>query len=156
MRARDWLVHYSAGNTLGLYWFLFRRREKTKYRILQNLLTLVLNRIAHRHGGYIGKETIIHGKLILPHGLHGIYISRFAEIGEGCRIYQNVTIGEIERSAPKIGHGCLIGAGAIIIGGITIGDHVKIGAGAVVNTDIPENCTVVAQHPRIIIKHENV
>ena len=68
------------------------------------------------------------------------------------RSYQNVTVGEVDRKAPVIGEGCLIGAGAVILGDIKIGNHVKIGAGAVVNTDVPDNSTVVSQPVRIIKK----
>lgn len=49
-----------------------------------------------------------------------------------------------------IGDDCLIGAGAILLGGIRIGDHAKVGAGAVVNTDVPEGGTVVCQPARIL------
>lgn len=73
-------------------------------------------------------------------------------IGKDCWIYQNVTIGESNRKAPVIGDGCLIGAGAVIVGDVRIGNHVKIGAGAVVNIDIADGCTVVAQPPRIMEK----
>ena len=50
------------------------------------------------------------------------------------------TIGEVNKKAPVIGDNCLIGAGAVIIGGVKIGSHVKVGAGAVVSTDIPDGC----------------
>ena len=79
------------------------------------------------------------GRPTLPHGLQGIFISRYASVGEGCLIYQNVTIGEVNRKAPVIGDHCLIGAGAVLIGNIRIGDRVKIGAGAVVNMDVPDD-----------------
>ena len=92
----------------------------------------------------------------LPHGLHGIYISRYASIGAGCRIYQNVTIGEVDGRAPQIGDGCLIGAGAVLIGGIRVGDGARVGAGAVVCTDVPEGCTVVAQPSRVIVRTASV
>lgn len=108
--------------------------------------------MAHRHGGYIGNGAQIRGIPSLPHGLHGVYISRYASIGEGCRIYQNVTIGEVEHVAPSIGDDCLIGAGAVIIGGVTVGNRVKIGAGAVVSFDVPDDATVVAQPPLIYRK----
>ena len=85
-----------------------------------------------------------------PHGLQGIFISRYARIGKNCWIYQNVTIGEVNKKAPVIGDNCLIGAGAIVIGGVRIGNNVKIGAGAVVNGDVPDGCTVVAQPMRVI------
>lgn len=150
MKLRDWIVNYSKGNNLGCFWHLFYMRSRTNSELLRNVLTLFISRIAHKRGGYIGKETVIHARPILPHGLHGIYISRFAEIGKDCWIYQNVTIGEVNRSAPKIGNNCLIGAGAVIVGNITIGNNVKIGAGAVINKSIPDDCTVVTQQPRII------
>lgn len=110
----------------------------------------MISRCAHRHGGYIGPDTVFNDIPMLPHGLHGIFVSRFAVIGKNCCIYQNVTIGEVNRKAPAIGNNCLIGAGAIIIGDIKIGNNVKIGAGAVVTSNIPDNCTVVSQPARII------
>ena len=59
----------------------------------------------------MGPGAVFEGRPSLPHGLHGVFISRFAVIGPRCRIYQNVTIGEIDRKAPRIGADCLIGAG---------------------------------------------
>lgn len=127
-------------------------QKKRKPGFIRDILTFLMSRSAHRHGGYIGPDTVFGGVPELPHGLHGIFISRFAIVGEGCRIYQNVTIGEVNRKAPVIGNNCLIGAGAILLGDIKIGDHVKIGAGAVVNEDIPDNSTVVSQPSRILEK----
>ena len=152
MRYREWAADYATGDNLGGFWRLFRWRGRTGNRFVKNILTFILGRMAHRHGGYIGNGAVFDGIPLLPHGLHGLYISRYAQIGAGCRIYQNVTIGEVAHKAPRIGSGCLIGAGAVLVGGITVGDHVKIGAGAVVSTDIPDGCTVVAQPPRIIVK----
>lgn len=144
MSIREWLTDYSKGDNLKLYWSVFRAREAAKAGIWADVLNLLCSRLACRHGGYIGKGAVIEEIPSLPHGLHGVYISRFAKIGKGCRIYQNVTIGEVNRKAPKIGNRCLIGAGAVLIGGIRIGDDVKIGAGAVVSRDVPDGCTVVA------------
>ena len=118
------------------------------------MLTFFLNRMAHRRGGYIGRGARIEGIPSLPHGLHGIYISRYASIGPGCRIYQNVTIGEVNGRAPRIGEGCLIGAGAVLVGDIQVGPGARIGAGAAVSTDVPPGATVVAQPPRVIIREE--
>lgn len=152
MSIRQRLTDYSKGDNLGLFWWLFARRSRVRYRLAGDVLSFFLSRMAHRHGGYVGRDAVIRGRPVLPHGLHGIFISRYARIGEDCRIYQNVTIGEVDRKAPQIGAHCLIGAGAILVGGIKIGDYVKIGAGAVVNTDIPDFCTVVAQPPRVIVR----
>ena len=62
----------------------------------------------------------------------------------------SVTIGEVGGKAPRIGDGCLIGAGAVLVGDIRVGCRVKIGAGAVVSADVPDGCTVVSQPARIL------
>lgn len=152
MKIQAALIHWSRGENLGLYWKFFWWRQQCSVCVVRDLLTFFLNRMAHRHGGYIGNGAVFDGRPILPHGLHGIYISRYAHVGAACRIYQNVTIGEVNRAAPQIGAHCLIGAGAVIIGKIRIGDDVRIGAGTVVCTDIPSGATVVAQPPRIIVR----
>ena len=89
----------------------------------------------------------------LPHGLNGIIVSKNANIGVHCTIFHQVTIGEGKDGAPTIGNNVFIGAGAKLIGNIKVGDNVNIGAGCVVTEDIPDNCTVVMDKPRII-KHE--
>ena len=71
----------------------------------------------------------------LPHGLNGIIVSHNAVIGKDCRIFHQVTIGEGKGGAPKIGDHVLIGAGSKLIGGIQIGNNVKIAAGCVVMQD---------------------
>ena len=149
MNIRRRIIDYSRGNNLHHFWRLYRIQKKAgRDGIVHDILTFLLSRCAH--GGYIGPDTVIKNNLSLPHGLHGVFISRYAQIGENCCIYQNVTIGEIDRKAPVIGNNCLIGAGAVIIGDIRIGDNVKIGAGAVVNTNVPDNYTVVSQPMRMI------
>lgn len=151
MNLREKLMDYSLGNNLGLYWRLFRLRERTGQGMFADALTFLLNRMADRRGGYIGRGAKIAGIPSLPHGLHGIYISRYAAIGADCRIYQNVTIGEVGGKAPSIGNGCLIGAGAVLVGDIRVGDGAKIGAGAAVCADVPPGATVVSQPVRVLL-----
>ncbi len=150
MNFREAFSNYAKGDYMEHFWAVYWRRERAKNRLWKDILTFRLSRMAHKHGGYLGKGAKFADTPTLPHGLHGIFISRYAAIGANCRIYQNVTIGEVERKAPTVGNNCLIGAGAVLIGGISIGDNVKIGAGAVVCTDIPDNCTVVSPPCRII------
>lgn len=82
----------------------------------------------------------------------GIIIGAFVVIGDEVTILQNVTIGrkhlEPER-APKIGRGAYLSAGSTIIGGVSIGDFAKIGAGAVVEHDVPAGCTAVGVPARL-------
>ncbi|MFA5493690.1 MAG: DapH/DapD/GlmU-related protein [Porticoccaceae bacterium] len=76
----------------------------------------------------------------------GIVIGGKSRIGEHCIIRQNVTIGQVRDRYPVIGDRVEIGAGAIILGGITIGDDAVIAAGAVVVRDVPAGHTYVSKH----------
>lgn len=102
----------------------------------------------------LGIETKdIGGGLRMPH-LNGIFIHNSVTIGENCTILQQVTIGANEhkidyKSAPQIGNRVYIGAGAKVIGKITIGDDVRIGANAVVTKDVPQGKTVVGYNKLI-------
>lgn len=72
--------------------------------------------------------------------------------GGGTCVQHCVTIGDLNAGGPVpvIGRNCFIGARAIILGNVHIGNNVKIGAGAVVLEDIPDNCTAVGIPARII------
>ncbi|MBC5781045.1 serine O-acetyltransferase [Blautia difficilis] len=76
-------------------------------------------------------------------------------LGKNITIQHGVTIGEVNGLAPKIDDNCYIGARAIIIGDITIGQNSKIGAGTVVVKDVLENSTVVGNPGKIIKNKEN-
>lgn len=144
MPFKNTLTAYAKGDNLNFFWRLFRLQQSARNPFVHKLLLFLCYRCAHRHGGYIGADAVIKRRPSLPHGLHGIFISRYAKIGANCRIYQNVTIGEVHKKAPVIGDDVLIGAGAVLIGGIRIGNRVKIGAGAVVRESVPDDCAVVA------------
>lgn len=88
----------------------------------------------------------------LVHGLNGIVISHYAKIGCNCKIYQHVTIAQWGDKSAIIGDNCEIGAGAVILKGVTIGNNVKIGANCVVTKNIPDNCTVVGVPGKIILR----
>ena len=97
--------------------------------------------------------------LCLFHG-QGTVINDHVRIGDYCIIRHNTTIGvsrtnfDFHGAAPVIGNSVDIGAGAIIIGGITIGDHVKIAAGSVVVKNVPP-CSTVAGNPAKVIRTES-
>jgi serine O-acetyltransferase len=76
----------------------------------------------------------------------GIVVGAFVDIGDEVTIMQNVTVGRKEAlvgRAPRIGRRVLLSSGATILGDINVGDSAKIGAGAVVMTDVPAGCTAV-------------
>ena len=91
MSIRRNIIDYSRGDNLNCFWKLYRLQKKAKNGFFRDILTFLMSRSAHKHGGYVGPDTVFQGIPTLPHGLHGIFISRYAVIGEGCRIYQNVT-----------------------------------------------------------------
>ncbi len=124
-------------------------------------VTKVIARIALEFYRILGMGILtknIGGGFRLPH-LNGIYIHNNATIGENCIVYQQVTIGVNEHknnfmAAPKIGNRVYIGAGAKIIGGIVVGDDVRIGANAVVTKNVPDGMTVIGYNKIIDAKPE--
>lgn len=64
-------------------------------------------------------------------------------VGKNCRIHQGVTIGSDKGKVPTIGNNCFIGANASIIGGIELGDDVRVGAGAVVTKSFGDGAILV-------------
>lgn len=101
---------------------------------------------AHKTGIEIHPGATIGKRVVIDHG-HGIVIGETAEIGDDVMIYQGVTLGgtgkDIGKRHPTIESGVMIGAGAKVLGPITVGKNAKVAAGAVVVRDVDPNCTVV-------------
>jgi serine O-acetyltransferase len=89
----------------------------------------------------------------IDHGM-GVVIGETAEIGDYVTLFQGVTLGgtgkERGKRHPTLGNHVVVGAGAKILGGIRIGDNVKIGANSVVLKNVPPNSTVIGVPARII------
>jgi len=106
-----------------------------------------LTQIEIHPGAKIGKSFFI------DHGV-GVVIGETAEIGNNVTIYQGVTLGgtgnQKGKRHPTVANNVVLGAGAIILGAITIGENSRIGAGAVVTKSVPPNSTVVGNPARIV------
>ena len=89
---------------------------------------------------------IIGRRCFIDHGM-GVVIGETTIIGDDCHLYQGVTLGGTstrrEKRHPTLEDGVVVGAGAKIIGDVTIGHNSRIGAGAVVVSSVPPNATVV-------------
>jgi serine O-acetyltransferase len=92
--------------------------------------------------------------VFIDHGM-GVVIGETAEVGNGCTIYQGVTLGgtSLYRGAkrhPTLGEGVVVGAGAKVLGGFKVGDGARIGSNAVVVKEVPAGATIVGIPGRIV------
>jgi len=92
-------------------------------------------------------------RVFIDHGM-GVVIGQTAEIGDDCTLYHGVTLGGTSwkegKRHPTLGRGVVVGAGAKILGPISIGDGAKIGSNAVVVKDVPAGATAVGIPARIL------
>lgn len=94
-------------------------------------------------------------RVFIDHGM-GVVIGETAEVGDDCTIYQGVTLGgtSLTRGAkrhPTLERGVIVGAGAKVLGGFTIGAEAKIGSNAVVIKPVPAGGTAVGNPARVIL-----
>ena len=92
--------------------------------------------------------------VFIDHGM-GVVIGETAEVGDGCTIYQGVTLGGTSlyrgtKRHPTLGAGVVVGAGAKVLGGFTVGDGARVGSNAVVVKEVPAGATVVGIPGRIV------
>ena len=96
--------------------------------------------------------------ILIDHGM-GVVIGETAELGDRITIYHGTTLGgtgkEKGKRHPTVGNNVVIGAGAKILGNISIGSNSKIGANSVVINDVPEGATVVGI-PGRVVKIKNI
>jgi serine O-acetyltransferase len=93
-------------------------------------------------------------RVFIDHGM-GVVIGETAEIGDDCTIYQGVTLGGTSlyrgtKRHPTLGKGVVVGAGAKVLGGFTVGDGANIGSNAVVIKAVPAGATVVGIPGRVM------
>jgi serine O-acetyltransferase len=93
--------------------------------------------------------------IFIDHG-SGVVIGETAEIGDGCTIYQGVTLGGTSLSHgkrhPTLGRNVTVGVNSSVLGAIVVGDNAKVGGGSVVVKDVPANATVVGVPARIVAR----
>ena len=126
-----------------------RSHKKANWFLRHNMpfiARLISQRSAHKTGIEIHHGATIGKRVCIDHG-HGIVIGETAEIGDDVMIYQGVTLGgtgkDVGKRHPTIESGVMIGAGAKVLGPITVGKNAKVAAGAVVVKDVEPNSTVV-------------
>ncbi len=140
-----------------LFFFRIVTRSR-KYTPKWILAFYFYRRLFLRYGLQVPTSVKIGKGLLLPH-FGGIVINSGTEIGDNCNILQNVTFGNTKGGknpgCPKLGSRVYVGPGALIVGGVKIGDDVMIVGNSFVNMDVPSNSIVIGNPAKIIEKKES-
>lgn len=138
----------------GVHALSWHRWANFLYRIKLRLLARITSQFARFLTGIeIHPAAKIAGGVFIDHGA-GVVIGETAEIEEGVVIYQGATLGgtgkQTGKRHPTIKKGAVISAGAKVLGGFTVGEYAKIGAGAVVLKEVPPYATVVGVPGKVV------
>ncbi|KAA2233446.1 serine O-acetyltransferase [Salinarimonas soli] len=156
----DLKLQYGEWSTPGFQALLMYRIGVERYsrgKIARKILGLIYN-VMHRFVRNVYTielySTAKIGRRVKIAHQGGIVIHPNAVIGDDCVIRQNVTIGAVGddswQIAPTLGRNVSIGAGAVVIGRIHVGDNVRIGPNSVVTMNVPADSLVVVPPPRIL------
>jgi len=160
----DWRTHDSNWTRHGFWALLVYRFGRWRYGIAWRPLRIPFSFVYKLMkfwadsllGIEIPCETMIGRRFTIEHA-GAIVISGDAVFGDDCVVRQGVTVGlrnRNRRGSPRIGNRVDIGAGAKLLGEITIGDDVAIGANAVVLCDVPEGCVAVGVPAVVKVRRE--
>ena len=150
--ARDWLESLLCYP--GFHALVLHRFSHKLWRLGLPLLPRLISHVGRCLTGVeIHPGARIAAGVFIDHGM-GVVVGETTEIGEGCTLYQGVTLGgtgkETGKRHPTLDRNVVVGAGAKVLGAITIGANTRVGAGSVVVKDVPHHCTVVGVPGRVI------
>jgi len=138
----------------GLHAILMQRVSHQQYMKGNYKLARLINYIARWITGADIHPGATLGKGFFIDHATGVVIGETTIIGDNVSLWQGVTLGGVSASKgkrhPTIKDNVTIGAHAVVLGNIVIGENVKIGAGSVVVKDVPPNCTVVGIPGRVV------
>lgn len=141
----------------GFHAIVMHRIAHWVYRMGMPFFARIISQLARFLTGIeIHPAAKIGGHFFIDHGM-GVVIGETTEIGEHVTLFQGVTLGgtgkERGKRHPTLGNHVVIGTGGKVLGGITIGDHVKVGANSVVLKSVPPHSTVVGVPGRVVRMH---
>ncbi len=145
------VLAYPGFHILTIFYPLSRLLWQFRLRALARLWAYIgrmFTGIEIHPGATIGKN------LFIDHGT-GVVIGETAVIGDECRLYHNVTLGgkggHVEgRRHPLLGNHVTVGAGAQVIGPVTLGDNATVGANSLVTKDVPEGMAAIGNPARLM------
>lgn len=138
----------------GFHAMLFHR---ISHRLWQSGLNWIARWLSHFARWFTGIEihpgATIGRRFFIDHGM-GVVIGETSVIGDDCTLYHGVTLGGTSwhkgKRHPSLGNGVVIGAGAKVLGPITLGNGARVGSNAVVVKDVPQGATAVGIPARIL------
>ena len=141
----------------GFHAMLFHRVAHALWVREAPFLPRILSQLSRFLTGIeIHPGAVIGQGLFIDHG-SGVVIGETTEIGDNVTLYQGVTLGgtgkQTGKRHPTVGDSVVVGAGAKVLGSITIGANAKIGAGSIVVHDVPKDTTVVGNPGRPVISN---
>jgi len=137
------------------FWaMLLHRLAHPLHRLGLPFVPRLLSQVARFLTGIeIHPGAVIGRGLFIDHGM-GVVIGETAIVGEDVLLYHGVTLGGVDsrpgRRHPRLGNGVMVGAGAKVLGPVTVGDGARIGAQAVVLASVPPGRTAVGAPARIV------
>ncbi|HEY1996885.1 serine O-acetyltransferase [Paraburkholderia sp.] len=140
----------------GLHALVLHRFAHACWRARRRWLARFVSQMARFLTGIeIHPGATVGRRVFIDHGM-GVVVGETAEIGDDCTIYQGVTLGgtSLTRGAkrhPTLERGVIVGAGAKVLGGFTVGAEAKIGSNAVVVKPVPAGGTAVGNPARVIV-----
>jgi len=155
--ARSWLEIILAYPGLHAVWVHRLAHRLWTWRL--KLLARVFSQLARWFTGIeIHPGAQIGRRFFIDHGM-GVVIGETAEIGDDCTLYHGVTLGGTTwlkgKRHPTLGNNVVVGAGAKILGPITIGENARVGSNSVVVKDVPPGATVVGIPGRVVVSKDD-
>jgi serine O-acetyltransferase len=151
----------------GVHILFFHRPAHWLWRHGHRLLGRIVSQFGRALTGIeIHPGACIGRRLFIDHGM-GVVIGETAEVGDDVTLYHGVTLGGVAPSVnaaaqvdqkrhPTIGNGAIIGAGAQVLGPITVGAQARVGANAVVVQDVPAGVAVVGIPAKAVQPHKKL
>lgn len=144
------IVFYSTGT--HIVW-AYRRHHWLYTHGMKGLALFLAKRTRRKLGADVFPSAQIGRRFSIDHGI-GVVIGATSIIGDDCLVYQGVTLGMTGKHGgkrhPTLGNNVMVGAGAIVLGNITIGDNSKVAAGSVVVHDVPHDVTVAGVPAKVV------
>lgn len=161
----DYETHWKDASAPGFRALMVYRVDAWRLTVSRRALRLPLTLlcrtafrwIRNNHGIEIPPTALIGRRLQIIHW-GGIVVHRYATIGDDCTLLHGATIGAYDNvdreSAPRLGNNVQVGAGAMVMGRVTIGDGAKIGPNAIIMTSVPAGATAFATPARMLYPPE--